>query len=128
MKNKEKDQIHEIKNARKFDNSKPIQWFSNTFFDLLIWFDDNKENIIGFQLTYNKYEDPHAITWKDNNSYTHDKIDDGERTMKYKMSPILVSNGVFEKDFISKRFKEESVEIDRDIKNFVFDKILLYNE
>lgn len=122
------DMLYRIKNAKKFDRETPVQWFANNYFDLTVWLDAGGKRITGFQLTYDKYDNPHAITWKENGEFTHDKIDDGERTGKFKQSPILVADGEFPGDRIAERFKAESAEIDPEIKKFVLERLSVYRE
>ena len=55
--------------------------------------------------------------------------DDGENKIHlYKMTPILVSDGVFDNKKIVKKFREESTEIDSNISAFVFDKLIMYQQ
>jgi hypothetical protein len=118
--------MHEIKYARKYDGGKRVRWFSDRFFDLSIWFDED-EDIASFQLTYDKYSDEHAITWRRDRGFLHEKIDDGEVPGRHKKSPILIPDGIFPKEPIADRFEKESVNIDPVIREFVHKKILDYS-
>ncbi len=118
--------IYEIKNARKYESGRRVQWFSDDFFDLSIWLDKD-ENIDSFQLTYDKYSDEHAITWRRDRGFLHEKIDDGEVPGRHKKSPILVPDGIFPKEPIADRFEKESRDIDPEISKFIHKKILDYS-
>ncbi len=121
------DRFYEIKNAKKYDNGVRIKWFSNQYFDLIVWFDDN-DNIISFQLTYDKFQNPYAITWRHSRGFLHEKVDDGETGVRRKKTPILLPDGFFPHQEIAEKFKIESTDIDSVIKNFVFDKISNFGE
>ncbi len=116
--------LYEIKNARKFDNDKRLRWFTNKYFDLTIWLED--DTIVSFQLTYDKYSNPHALTWRKEKGFEHEIIDDGEEPGKHKKSPILLPDGEFPKKQIADRFKNDSQEIDQGIASFVHTTLLSY--
>jgi len=40
------------------------RWFLDDYFDLIIWYDDSKRNLIGFQLCYEKLQNERAVTYK----------------------------------------------------------------
>lgn len=115
--------LYELKTAKKHDNGIPIKCFTNQYFDLTVWFDQSN-NIISFQLTHDKYKNPHALTWRQDYGFIHNRIDDGEIAGRFKQTPILLPDGVFPKNLVAKRFEEESKEINPDIAKFVLDKIL----
>jgi hypothetical protein len=93
---------------------------------LIVWFGAADE-VIGFQLCYDRNNKERALTWKDEHIYTHDSIDDGEHgDGVYKGSPILKADGVFDKDEIARRIKLESGRLNKEIADFVYWKILAY--
>ena len=104
------------------------RWFADEYFDLLVWEDETGE-IVGFQLSYDKNREQHALTWVKQKGYLHDKVDDGESKLgKFKASPILLADGIFEYDKISERFKISSKEIDEVVSSFVYNKLKNYKE
>jgi len=119
--------LYEIKNIKKYDDGIPIRWFCDDYFDLVLWFDDYK-SITAFQLTYDRYYNPYALTWKDVGGFFHDKVDDGEIPGRNKKKSILVPDGQFSKNEIAAKFKSESVKIDSKIRKFIYHKILLYDK
>ena len=57
----------------------------------------------------------------------HDKVDDGEsRPGRFKASPILPADGIFQKDKIAERFRRNSKEIDKVVSSFVYNKLKAY--
>jgi hypothetical protein len=118
--------MHETKNVRQIDGEPFRRWFWSDFFDLIVWISDNKE-IAGFQLCYDKNRYQRVLTWKKDAGYSHDRIDDGEISPnKYKATPILTADGIFEEKKIAELFKEESGSIDKLISDFIYSKILEY--
>ncbi|MCH7756306.1 hypothetical protein IH970_14450 [candidate division KSB1 bacterium] len=45
--------LKEIQTARQIEGEPKRRWFSNRFFDLIVWFKKNDNEITGFQLCYN---------------------------------------------------------------------------
>lgn len=118
--------MHEITNARQIDREPARKWFASDYFDLFVWF-GSKGKIIGFQLCYDRQPFQRVLTWDETRHYSHNLIDDGEnRPGRYKASPILMADGIFEKERIAARFKEESKDISKQISEFIYEKILEY--
>jgi hypothetical protein len=113
--------LTEIKHTRQIPNEGYRRWFTDEFFDLIVWY--LKGKIDGFQLCYDKGEKERAITWRSSMGYSHDKIDDGERVFYNKMTPILIANGTFERDIIAEKFRRAATHMDKEIVSFVY-KIL----
>ena len=90
--------LSEINDVKQIENEGYRRWFSDNYFDLIIWYGDEK--IIGFQLCYDKQGSERSLTWIKNRGFSHNKIDDGEKPGHTKMTPILVADGVFDKEKI----------------------------
>ena len=118
--------LKEVGKVRQVRNEGPRRWFADSYFDLVVWYDDS-DNIIGFQLCYDKTKNERALTWQSEGGFHHDRIDDGEVPFRIKRTPIIVKDGVFEKRKIAERFKKESSELDQDLANFVYEKISEYH-
>ena len=118
--------LTEYKEVQQIEGEPRRRWFSDEFFDLIVWFAKGTE-IIGFQLCYGRSGDQRAITWKRPSSYFHQRIDDGEnRPGKHKATPILVPDGRFDYNIVAELFRRESNSIDPEISKFVFDILLQY--
>ncbi len=120
--------LYEITKVKSYENEPGRRWFFDHEIDLTVWFGEN-ETIVGFQLCYDKPEDPHALTWWENRGFQHHKIDDGEcfGTSAHKGIPILEMDGAFDKDRIAAGFFEKSREMDSAIADFVYDRIMQYS-
>lgn len=116
----------ETKNVRQIDGEPLRRWFWSDYFDLIAWFNADND-IIGFQLCYDKNKKQRVLTWQKDAGYSHDYIDDGEESPgKHKSTPVLVADGIFQKEKIAAQFKEESHNIDGQIADCVHSKILEY--
>jgi len=116
--------LKEVQNPRQIPGEGRRRWFSDQFFELIVWHDIGG-HITGFQLCYDIYGYERALTWKKDLGYTHDGIDSGEMdVMDHKMTPILVADGYFDREGIAERFYAESREIDRAIASFIHEKLL----
>jgi hypothetical protein len=112
-------------NARQVEGEGQRRWFTDEYFDLIVWYSGSR--ITGFQLCYDRTRNERALTWRSPNRYSHDKIDDGEVPMTYKMTPILVQDGVFEKDRVAARFQAAAKRIEPEIANLVLEKLRGYS-
>lgn len=119
--------LYEITGVKSYDNEPARRWFFDHDIDLTVWFDENG-NITGFQICYDKPQNPHAFTWWEQNGYQHHLIDDGERfgTSARKGIPILMLDGFFDKDRIAELFRAKSKGLDPKIALFVYDRIIQY--
>ncbi len=108
------------------DNDLSRRWFADDVMDLFVWI-NAKGIITRFQLCYNKNYSEHALTWKEEIGFQHNKVDDGEgRTGRHKGTPILVQDGQFDSDSIAQQFKINPKTIDTKIHEFIFEKLLSF--
>ena len=118
--------LKEYSHLQRQDASSNKRWFSDDDFDLTLY-QDEENNIIKFELSYDKGRGEHSIIWKQSDSYSHYSVDDGESVSgKIKMTPILVANGAFDWEIVANRFINASEKIDKDIADFVCVKIRGY--
>lgn len=83
--------LKEISNPRQIQGEPCRRWFTSDTADLVVWFDSNDE-VIAFQLCYDKPHAERAVTWRaEARGLSHMAVDDGEAVgMGHKASPILV--------------------------------------
>jgi len=101
------------------------RWFSDDFFDLIIWLDEAGE-LLGIQLCYDLHGDERALSWHRARGFSHDRIDTGEVLPQRNMSPVLVADGLFDRDQIADEFVARSAEIDPEIRRLVREKLAQY--
>lgn len=117
--------LYEIKNIRQYKDEPERRWFYDREVDLTVWFNKTNE-IVGFQLCYDKTQNQHALTWYEDSGYQHNRVDDGESIGsigRFKGTPILFRDGNFDGQRISDIFAQKSQDIPRQISVFVSDRI-----
>ncbi|MCP4402482.1 MAG: hypothetical protein GY801_34885 [bacterium] len=120
--------LQEYEHVRQVEGEGRRRWFSDEFFDLIVWEDDTG-TIIGFQVCYDAEYAQRALTWRRDFGYTHHRVDDGEhRPGKAKATPVLVADGLFDRQAIAAKFAQASSKISQDISRFVLNKLLEYPE
>ena len=103
------------------------RWFEDNYFDLLVW-ENESGQIVEFQLCYDKLHYQRSLIWNEKSGYLHNKVDDGENNPgKYKATPILVDDGIFDAETIAEKFKYKSKDIDTKVSTFVYNKIGEYH-
>jgi len=117
--------LFEIKNPRQIEGEGRRRWFADSYFDLIVWY-GRAGDLEGFQLCYDKGRDERALTWREDQGYAHERVDDGEVTGRAKMTPVLVPDGAFAHSAIAERFRTESAKIDPEIAGFVYDRLRGY--
>ncbi len=115
----------EIDHARQAEGEGPRRWFTDDYFDLIVWYDTN-DALIGFQLCYDKQGRERALTWTREHGFQHDRVDSGEVPGHSKMTPIIVADGAFSRDPIVERFRRASKGIEPSISGFVLETMKRY--
>jgi hypothetical protein len=114
----------EAKNVVQQSGETTRRWFYDKDFDLYTWH-NALGDIVLFYLCYDKSQHERALIWDRKSGYSHVKVDDGEEKLsRYKMTPIFVADGVFDYKRIGKAFKEASENIEQQVAQFIYRKIL----
>jgi hypothetical protein len=118
--------LREFPNVRQIPGESKRRWFSDDYFDLIVWLDE-ADDIVGFQLCYDIFKGQRALTWHSDTGFSHHRVDDGEsRPGKLKAAPVLVSDGRFDYQKIAKKFQKASQNIEERIAIFVYKKLIQY--
>ena len=118
--------LRELPDTRQIPGEPRRRWFNSLELDLIVWLDD-KDRPSGFQLCYDKSRGERALTWHEGRGYDHAAVDSGEdMPTKYKGTPILVADGLFESDRVRENFLEASAEVPEHIRRFVSDVLERY--
>lgn len=117
--------LREIRDVKQVPGEPRRRWFSDEAFDLIVWFEP-EDQIIGFQLCYDKGTGQKALTWLKGDGYQHSRIDDGDNPGKMKASPVLETNGHFDRRGIGRRFAENKGDVPEKIADLVYDRIMHY--
>jgi hypothetical protein len=124
----------EYRNVRQIRGEGHRRWFSDDYFDLIVWYDSQRHgrsHITGFQLCYDRGGYERALTWMRDRGYSHEKVDTGEHMGSggsggMKATPILVTDGVFDSRDVAEKFREAAKGMDPDIADLVLDKLAGY--
>ncbi len=114
--------LMEIPNVRQVEGDPKRRWFRSNQLDLIVWYSESG-GIIGFQLCYNRGPEERALTWFEKKGFSHNRVDDGESKNRHKMTPILVRDGVLDKEGLLKSFDAESAGVDTAVADIVRRKI-----
>lgn len=118
--------LKEFPNVRQIPGENQRRWFSDEYFDLIVW-EDGHNTIVGFELCYGVNTTQRALTWHTDLGFAHHRIDDGEsRPGKVKASPILMPDGWFDHAAIAQRLQHVSQEIDPAVAQFVYEKVVQF--
>ena len=113
--------LYEIQNPRQIPGEPFRRWFYSHEQDLYVWYDDDKQ-ISAFQLCYSKSWGEHAIYWRKDRGYSHQRVDDGRRGG----TPFLVAEGTFNRARVLDRFRELSIELPQEVRAFVEERLIAY--
>jgi hypothetical protein len=115
----------EIRNTRQIEGEGFRRWFTDEYFDLIVWYDEGRV-LLGFQLCYDKEDRERALTWTRAHGFQHSRIDAGEIPGHAKMTPVIMTDGAFSRDTVAERFHAESGGIDAGIAGFVYETLKKY--
>lgn len=119
--------LREHDNVSQHPGEAPRRWFGDSYFDLIVWYvPDAPDQVLGFQLCYDKNHDEHALTWKRRSGFTHHAVDDGEDALlseQSKQTPILVPDGFIDVHDLRRRFAEASGELDPAVTRLVLERL-----
>lgn len=103
------------------------RWFSSEGLDLIVWQEPGGP-LAGFQLCYTLGSgEERALTWTLRDGYSHERLDDGEGgVMSFKMTPILLPDGVFEKDRVISLFRLESTSLEPGLSSEIIRRLQEY--
>jgi hypothetical protein len=94
------------------------RWFSCESMDLFVWFDESK-SIISYQLSYNKPYPEKSLSWRLDQGFSHNDVDDGFRPGRHPASPILVADGYFDAELVLAMFNKNADNLDVDLRIFI---------
>ena len=75
---------------RQIPNEPIRRWFSNSHFDLVVWYRPD-ETVEGFELSYDKADKEKAVRWFAGKGLSYYYIDSGEQSPLANRTPMLVA-------------------------------------
>ncbi len=111
--------MQEIIKVRQIAGEASRRWFTSGDFDLIVWLAEDGRPT-GFELCYDKRRHERSIVWQAAGGFRHMAVDDGEqRPGKYKSTPLLVADGVFEARRVRQQLAAVAGELPAEIACFV---------
>ena len=121
--------LREQQHVHQHEGEHRRRWFHSGEMDLIVWVEDDG-GPCGLQLTYDSGESGQGmkvLTWLPESGYSHDSLDEGEdRPFRYKMTPLVVADGVFEHVRVLAHFKAQAGDMPADMRAFVEDRLSQY--
>ncbi len=118
--------MKEFINIRQIPGEFRRRWFSSNEFDLIVWFLDDGR-LFGFELCYDKHGNERSIRWSHSSGFQHMAVDDGEQNLgKYKETPILIADGIFDARQVHSDFLAVSHMLPEEIAEYVLNTIGQY--
>jgi len=118
--------LQEIASTHRINNRKPKRWFTDSDMDLFIWFE--KQRPICFQLSYNKRQNEHSISWHIDAGFSHSLINPKKRLTKYR-HPATASSECecnFNPVSTARDFLQASDCIEATLADFIFARLIEY--
>jgi hypothetical protein len=116
--------LREVPKTRQIRGEPRRRWFTSTAMDLYIWYDD-ADAPLGFQLCYGKPDHERALTWFRPDAYSHMRVDPTGRS-SHSGTPILLADGLFERDTVREDFAREARELPAEVVDLVEERIAGY--
>ncbi len=110
--------LREIKQTSQKPGEPRKRWFSSPEMDLFVWFDDTDE-IVSYQLAYNKPHAEKVLSWKRGKGFDHLGVDEGARPGRHPASPLLVKAGELAPSQIISLLERAANELDPAIRQFI---------
>ena len=108
-----------VKQERKKDKRR---WFTDEYWDLYVWVRTNG-SYSGFQICYGKTDFQRALTWMDGGEPSHTGVREDESPAESNMAAVLVADGAFDVRGVAERFRQDSEEIDPEVRGYVAGKL-----
>ncbi|MDH3343073.1 MAG: hypothetical protein OEM07_05050 [Gammaproteobacteria bacterium] len=118
--------LQEIASTHRSSHRKPKRWFTDSDMDLFIWFE--KQRPVCFQLSYDKRQHEHSISWHIDAGFSHSSINAETRHTKYQQPKSSSSTGEpnFNSRYIAREFLLASQHIQTSIADFIFARLIEY--
>ena len=122
---REEEMLTEVRNVRQIRGEGTRRWFTDPYFDLIVWFADGG-SLLGFQLCYDKQGRERVFTWRKDHGCQHECIDAGDAPGQSRMSPVIVAEDSLPVDRVAELFLKESAHIDPEIACMVHGRVSSY--
>lgn len=98
------------------------QWYINEEVELIV-FTDKDNKLRQFQLAYDKLNQEHLLIWDIEHGFSHGCVDDGQAVSGRARAPVMVSCQFNKITDALQQFQNHSHGLDREIREFIVDKL-----
>lgn len=117
--------LREIQDVSQKSGEPDRRWFSSTGMDLFVWVNQDEE-VVSYQLTYDKPHNEKALTWKKGEGFLHFEVDDGSRPGRHPGSPLLKRDGKINAFRVVALLQQNSGDLQPFLKQFIISSIENY--
>lgn len=115
--------LKEIHSAKQVAGEPRRRWFVSPQLDLYVWYGP-QDDVIQFQICYNKGPDERALTWMRDEGFSHHAVDDGEgRVLHMKSSPVLAASTEFDPAALRRQFTKAARKLEHDLYEFIIHQL-----
>jgi hypothetical protein len=110
--------LQEVLAVRQVAGEGRRRWFTSEVADLFVWY-DGKGDLAGFQFCYDKPMAEHALTWRKDSGFTHQRVDPGDWTGGMKGTSVLAASSRWAATTLLARFRRVSDALPEDVRQLV---------
>ena len=99
----------EVKHVRQIPEEGIRRWFMDKDMDLILWYDNDMQKLVGFQISYDKRSVQRTVTWK--------SADEG------RSSSSLTCDGPYNKNRVIRLMEKGGSEMDKELLDFVLQQL-----
>jgi len=102
------------------------RWYVNTYFDIILWYDQPDGKLIGFQFCFSRNWRERAFTWTHDYQSSHHLSGSSDEPMGF-ATAILQGDGGPIPPSVIERFAQESAQMPPDVRTLILEKLNEYN-
>jgi hypothetical protein len=106
-----------LKEQKSRDTEPQRRWFVDDYLELFVWSDDGV--VSSCQLCYDRFGLQRCISFKQDGSFEHVAVDDGEAVPTHNRTPVFVATTTSPPDNLYQQFRQRSTELPQDIRDFL---------
>lgn len=115
--------LEEIREIRQIEGEPRRRWFTAPELDIYIWYDD-KDNVIQFQVCYDKGPGEQALTWRQEDGVVHHSVDDGESGIyRMKSTPVITEDTSYDPSRITDLIKQHGGKLEHGLYEFILSHV-----
>ena len=119
--------LRQVKDVSQKPGEPTRCWFSSPRMDLFVWIGENEE-VLSYQLTYDKPDAEKALSWKKGTGFSHFCVDEDLRPGCHPSSPLLKRDEKNDAFKVVALFHKNSGYLQPCLKQFIISSIKNYIE